>query len=275
MGGMALHMWLLINSFLTVLSYRNELQLRIAFIQTTRLEESNLEVAVQMKSLENPFTVARIQEYVGMRSQRITTDENSSESVGDDMASSSRSASGLKLMLMEGVGDWALEYDRLQFDGKIARGGGGIVWRGRYFQQKVAIKQVFAGRNSRHSILGGSLEQFANEVSVLHRLNSGASHPNLLRLYGICKNDVNDLFFVMEFCDCSVHDILIGATRAMFVTRRGEGGDIDDNSSKEMESKDQTDVTMKKSSDDVLECGVRSVVFDSVRVRSVRIYSFT
>ena len=28
-----------------------------------------------------------------------------------------------------------------------------------------------------------------------------------------------------------------------------------------MESKEQTDVTMKKSSDDVLECGVRSVVF--------------
>ena len=261
MGGMALHMWLLINSFLTVLSYRNELQLRIAFIQTTRLEESNLEVAVQMKSLENPFTVARIQEYVGMRSQRSTSDENSSDSIGDDTAWSSRSASGLKLMLMEGLGDWALEYDRLQFDGKIARGGGGIVWRGRYFQQKVAIKQVFAGRNSRHSILGGSLEQFANEVSVLHRLNSGASHPNLLRLYGICKNDVSDLFFVMEFCDCSVHDILIGATRAMFVTRRGEGEYIDDNS-KEIESKEQTDVIMKKkkkSDDDgVLECGVHS-----------------
>ena len=102
-----------------------------------------MEVAVQMKSMENPFTVARIQEYVGMRSQRISTDKDSDDRIGHEIASSSRSASELKLMLMEGVGDWALEFDRLQFDGKIARGGGGIVWRGRYFQQKVAIPQLY------------------------------------------------------------------------------------------------------------------------------------
>ena len=127
-GGMAIHMWLLINSFLTVLAYRNELQLRIAFIQTKRLEESNLDVAVQMKSLENPFTVTRIQEYIGMRSQRLTTDEGEGIKKNDSSPVSINSASGLKLMLMEGVGDWALEYERLQFEGEIARGGGGIVW---------------------------------------------------------------------------------------------------------------------------------------------------
>ena len=259
-GSMAMHMWLLINSFLTVLSYRNELQLRIAFIQTKRLEESNMEVAVQMKSLENPFTVARIQEYVGMRSQRVTTDNNNEEDLNaadDVMSASSRSASGLKLMLMEGVGDWALEYDRLRFDGKIARGGGGIVWKGRYFQQKVAIKQVFAGRNSKNSILGGSLEQFANEVSVLHRLNSGASHPNLLRLYGICKNDTNDLFFVMEFCDCSVHDILIGATRAMFGIRKSSSGG-DYSSKNQEEEEEEKENEQSKIDNTMLECGLHS-----------------
>eukprot|EP00940_MAST-03C_sp_MAST-3C-sp2_P000497 g497.t1 len=219
-GAETLYIWFLINSFLTVLSYRNELQLRVSFIQTCRLEEANMEVRVQMRSMRNPFSVARIEEYVGMR-----------EMIRDSSTGSFRGL--LNHNLKESIGEWALDFHRLRFERQIARGGGGIVWRGRYFEETVAIKQVFAGRNSKEPILGGSLEAFANEVSVLHKLSTGATHPNLVRLYGICKSKSRDLYFVMEYCDCTLHDILVGEAESKMAAiekeeDEGKDGDVEE-----------------------------------------------
>eukprot|EP00939_MAST-03C_sp_MAST-3C-sp1_P005278 g5278.t1 len=209
-GAETLYIWFLINSFLTILSYRNELQLRIAYIQTRRLEEANLEVTVRMRSLQNPFSIARIEEYMGMSElPRSRTNTITGASLIPD--------------LREYTGEWTLDFRRLRFGTTIAKGGGGIVWRGRYFDEIVAIKQVFAGRNSKNPILGGNLKAFANEVSVLHKLSTGAVHPGLVRLMGICKSESNDLFFVMEYCDCSLHDILVGnVDRGAEERRKGE-----------------------------------------------------
>ena len=97
----------------------------------------------------------------------------------------------------------------MNLEKKIAEGGGGIVYKATYLDHDVAVKRVFA---SRSGIEG--LREFCNEISILHKISSGSPHPNLLRLYGICRDHArDDVCIVMEFCETSLIDVLKGNSK--------------------------------------------------------------
>ncbi|KAI9184323.1 Receptor-interacting serine/threonine-protein kinase 1 [Blastocladiella emersonii ATCC 22665] len=70
-----------------------------------------------------------------------------------------------------------IPYWQLCFQEQIGRGGFGVVYRGRYQNEEVAIKQLDADRLS-----AVTLKEFKNEIDVLSRITS----RYIPRLYGIC-----------------------------------------------------------------------------------------
>ncbi len=87
--------------------------------------------------------------------------------------------------------DLKIPLNKLSFQTNIANGGFGIVSKYLYEGTVVAVKQI-------HS----SAHYQEQEVLHLARLN----HPNVIRLMGVCYDDVRHVLLVMEFCEHNLPD---------------------------------------------------------------------
>jgi serine/threonine protein kinase len=95
---------------------------------------------------------------------------------------------------------------QLTFLSKISEGAGGIVYRGLWYQQTVAIKRLKISNE----------ESFIKEVSVLNSLR----HPNVLELYGYSVDSKGYQYIVTEFMDKgSLDGLLYGNKLRNFETK--------------------------------------------------------
>ncbi len=80
-----------------------------------------------------------------------------------------------------------INIDELKFSAKISEGAGGVVYKGTWYHQTVAIKKLKVANE----------QSFVREVSVLNRLR----HPNVLELYGYCIDSKGYQYIITEFMD--------------------------------------------------------------------------
>jgi serine/threonine protein kinase len=80
-----------------------------------------------------------------------------------------------------------INLDELHFTTKISEGAGGVVYKGTWYHQTVAIKKLKVADE----------QSFVREVSVLNRLR----HPNVLELYGYCVDSKGYQYIITEFMD--------------------------------------------------------------------------
>jgi len=85
---------------------------------------------------------------------------------------------------------WKIDYAQLQIGDKIGAGSYGRVHKGTFLGSPVAIKKLLnVEREEMRSY-------FEREISVL----IGASHPNIIRLQGVCITDkVGMNLYLCEF----------------------------------------------------------------------------
>lgn len=74
----------------------------------------------------------------------------------------------------------------------ISRGAFGIVWRGTYHGEHVAVKKIIAERINEHEV-----HRFVNEITLMAEL----SHPNIVRFLGMMWTNNYDLAAVSEYIE--------------------------------------------------------------------------
>jgi serine/threonine protein kinase len=97
-------------------------------------------------------------------------------------------ASGRKTPRMDR--SFEIEPHEVQFANQIGSGGFGVVFRGKFRGETVAIKKIHANALSNLA----SIQEFQSEVAVLCTLR----HPNILKFFGACVKPPN-LMIVTEF----------------------------------------------------------------------------
>jgi len=103
--------------------------------------------------------------------------------------------------LMASVLRYVLDEDDLQLEEKIGEGGTSLVFRGRYLDRAVAIKQMVGDPNH---MSPKAQVNFDRELTILQRVR----HPNLVEFLGIVAEQ-RRVSFVMEFCEGgTVFDLL-------------------------------------------------------------------
>lgn len=94
---------------------------------------------------------------------------------------------------------WAnIDFRDVEVGDKIGGGGIGVIHRGYWKSNAVAIKTLFNPR-----VTDDVKQEYMDELLVMSKLN----HSNIVAFYGACMTPPN-LCFVMELCECSVFDIL-------------------------------------------------------------------
>lgn len=88
---------------------------------------------------------------------------------------------------------WRIEYSQLEFDTKIGAGGYGVVYKGSWKGNTVAIKMLhkchFEGNISncwRGELQPQQYEEFKREAALMANMEK---HPNVIRLYGAVLED--------------------------------------------------------------------------------------
>jgi hypothetical protein len=92
---------------------------------------------------------------------------------------------------------WEVPFKKLQFEKQIGGGASGQVFRGRYSNLNVAIKQIILGAQEKSLEL--DLRAVKEEARILWTLR----HPQVTIFYGVSlavRNNMNTLFFVTELC---------------------------------------------------------------------------
>jgi len=97
---------------------------------------------------------------------------------------------------------WDLDYEELQIGKILGEGSFGIVYKARWREQDVAIKQLKGmGLNS-----AKELELFRREADLMVGLKP---HPNVVTLCGVCLNPKKPLAIVTEFLEMgSLKDLM-------------------------------------------------------------------
>jgi len=88
-----------------------------------------------------------------------------------------------------------ISLDELKFTTKISEGARGVVYKGTWYYQTVAIKKLKVADE----------QSFVREVSVLNRLR----HPNVLELYGFSIDSRGYQYIITEFMDKGSLDSII------------------------------------------------------------------
>ena len=94
---------------------------------------------------------------------------------------------------------WAhIDFKDLELGDYLSGGGVGMVYKGWYKSEQVALKTLFDSR------IGEDLKkEYMDELLVMSRVK----HSNIVKFLGACMTPPN-LCFVMEMCECSLYDIL-------------------------------------------------------------------
>lgn len=87
--------------------------------------------------------------------------------------------------------EFEIPFSDLKFDDKLSEGGYGIVYKGRWQETKVAIKQIKV-----EIVQQQKLDEFKNECAVMEVIR----HPNIVQYLGACTKRP-DLCIVLEYCD--------------------------------------------------------------------------
>jgi serine/threonine protein kinase len=91
-----------------------------------------------------------------------------------------------------------IDYDAMEIGEIIGGGGVGVIYKGFYKRNEVAIKTFFDPRRVDDKIR----KDFLDELLVMSKLK----HSNIVELIGACTSPT--LFFVMELCEASLFHIL-------------------------------------------------------------------
>ncbi|ETV93345.1 TKL protein kinase [Aphanomyces invadans] len=86
---------------------------------------------------------------------------------------------------------YRLNSSNLHLIQRIASGGFGSVWLGKYDQNDVAVKLLASGRIKTQD----SMQRFINEVKLLARLQ----HPNVVEFIGACWQSLDTVHLVVEY----------------------------------------------------------------------------
>jgi serine/threonine protein kinase len=98
-----------------------------------------------------------------------------------------------------GLASWQLiDFSEIELGERIGGGGVGVIYKGFWKDQPVALKTLFDPRISEDL-----KKEYMDELLVMSKLN----HSNIVKFMGASMTPPN-LCFVMEICDCSLHDLL-------------------------------------------------------------------
>jgi serine/threonine protein kinase len=96
-------------------------------------------------------------------------------------------------------GEWVIPLQDITLGAEIGRGFFGVVHRGVWHGQTVAIKKIY------RTLPRGELEMFAREIRIVSSLRS----PDIVLFMGVCTTS-SDILLVTEFLDRgSLHDALL------------------------------------------------------------------
>jgi serine/threonine protein kinase len=99
----------------------------------------------------------------------------------------------------DGLPGWAhIDFDELEVGDKIGGGGVGIIYKGYFKNQQVALKTLFDARASEELT-----KEYMDELLVM----SQVKHSNIVDFLGASMVPPN-LCFVMEMCENSLYNIL-------------------------------------------------------------------
>lgn len=97
------------------------------------------------------------------------------------------------------VPSWAnVPFSEIELGERISGGGVGIIYKGWWKDQPVALKTLFDAR-----ISADLKKDYMNELLVMSKLN----HSNIVRFLGACMTPPN-LCFIMELCDTSLFQLI-------------------------------------------------------------------
>jgi Protein tyrosine and serine/threonine kinase/C2 domain len=105
-----------------------------------------------------------------------------------------------------GSGRWEIVYEQLSFGKELGRGAFGVVFRGKWRLQDVAIKQLH-----QQSMDEAQLKEFRDECSLMMNLRP---HRNVVPLLGVCTDPVNPFCLVIDFVEGGT---LEGLLKSQFV----------------------------------------------------------
>lgn len=94
---------------------------------------------------------------------------------------------------------WAnIQFSELELGERIGGGGVGLIYKGYWKNEPVAVKTLFDSR-----ISADLKKEYMYELLVMSKVN----HSNIVKFMGACMVPPN-LCFVMELCECSLFQIL-------------------------------------------------------------------
>jgi serine/threonine protein kinase len=98
-----------------------------------------------------------------------------------------------------GIPSWAhVDFREIDIGERIGGGGVGIIYKGWWNQQPVALKTLFDARIS-HDLK----QEYMDELLVMSKVK----HSNIVSFLGACMTPPN-LCFIMELCECSLFQLL-------------------------------------------------------------------
>lgn len=101
--------------------------------------------------------------------------------------------------IVNGLASWQLiDFSEIEIGDLIGGGGVGVIYKGWWRNQKVALKTLFDPRISEDL-----KKEYMDELLVMSKL----SHSNIVKFLGASMIPPN-LCFVMEMCECSLHHLI-------------------------------------------------------------------
>jgi serine/threonine protein kinase len=97
------------------------------------------------------------------------------------------------------VSGWAnVDFSEIELGDQIGGGGVGLIYKGWWKDQPVALKTLFDAR------IGQELKkEYMDELLVMSKVK----HANIVAFLGACMTPPN-LCFIMELCECSLYQLL-------------------------------------------------------------------